>query len=45
MDGIPDPTRIYVFCNKRYICAKVEIKINESGIDRLKTGYFHEIKL
>lgn len=45
MDGMPDPTKVYVFRNKRYIASKIETKINEKGIERLKTGYFHEIKL
>lgn len=45
MDGLPDPTKIYAFRNKRYLCKKVEVKINAEGINRLKTGYFHEVKL
>lgn len=45
MDGLPDPTKIYVFRNKRYLCSKIEVKITEDGIDKLKTGYFHEVKL
>lgn len=45
MEGLPDPTRIYVFRNKRYLCSKVEVMITKDGIDRLKTGYFYEVKL
>ena len=44
-DSVPDPTAVYVFRNKRYLCGKIEIKATDKGIDRLKTGYFHEIKL
>lgn len=44
-DSVPDPTAVYVFRNKRYLCGKIEIKATDQGIDRLKTGYFHEIKL
>lgn len=44
-DGIPDPSAVYNFRNKRYLCSKVEIRVTADGIDRLKTGYFHEIKL
>lgn len=42
-DEIPDPTRIYIFYNKRYVCEKIEINITTDGIDKVKTGYFYEI--
>lgn len=42
-DEIPDPTRKYVFHNKRYICEKIEIQVTQNGIDPVKTGYFYEI--
>ena len=42
-DDIPDPTRIFIFHNKRYVCEKIEIQITEKGIDQVKTGYFYEI--
>lgn len=42
-DEIPDPTHIYVFRNKRYICQKVEIEITNHGVDKVKTGYFYEL--
>ena len=42
-DEIPDPTRIYLFYNKRYVCEKIEISITADGIDKVKTGYFYEI--
>lgn len=42
-DEIPDPTWIYIFHNKRYVCEKIEIQITEKGIDQVKTGYFYEI--
>lgn len=41
-NDIPDPTRIYIFHNKRYVCEKIEIQISENGIDQVKTGYFYE---
>lgn len=41
-DEIPDPSRIYTFHNKRFICQKVELQVGTEGIDRLKTGYFYE---
>lgn len=42
-DEIPDPSKIFIFHNKRYICQKVEMNVADDGIDRLKTGYFYEI--
>lgn len=42
-DEIPDPSKIYVFHNKRYICSKVELSVTDDGIDKVKTGYFYEI--
>ena len=42
-NDIPDPTRIFIFHNKRYVCEKIEIQITEKGIDQVKTGYFYEI--
>lgn len=42
-DGIPDPSAVYAFHNKRFLCSKVEANINADGIDRIKTGYFYEI--
>lgn len=42
-DGIPDPSNIYMFYGKRYLCSKIEINITQDGIDSLKKGYFYEI--
>ena len=42
-DDIPDPTNIFIFRNKKYLCSKIEIEINEYGIERMKTGYFYEM--
>ena len=41
-DDIPDPTRIYIFRGKRYICEKIEMSVGQYGVDREKTGYFYE---
>lgn len=41
--GKPDPTKMYVFRNKRFLCAKVEMSIDHTGIDDLKVGYFYEV--
>lgn len=40
---IPDPSYIYIIHNKKYICAKIEINISDSGIDDIKTGYFYQL--
>lgn len=42
-DDIPDPSKIFVFRNKRYICEKIEMNVTNDGIDKEKTGYFYEI--
>lgn len=40
---IPDPSKIYIFRGKRYICSKVEMQVSNDGIDLEKTGYFYEL--
>lgn len=42
-EDIPDPTKIYLFRNKKYICSKIELNIKDNGIEKEKTGYFYEI--
>ena len=42
-DDIPDPSRIFIFRNRRFICQKVELEVSGVGIDKVKTGYFYEI--
>ena len=42
-DGKPDPRKIYVIRNRKFICSKIEMTVNEKGIDRVKTGYFYEM--
>ena len=41
---IPDPSAIYIFRNKKFLCQKIEFEVSENGIDEIKTGYFYEIK-
>lgn len=40
---IPDPSMIFIFKNKKFICQKIEIDVSDDGINKLKTGYFYEI--
>jgi hypothetical protein len=42
-DDIPDPTKIFIFHNKRYICEKIEMEVTDEGVSKEKTGYFYEI--
>lgn len=42
-DNIPDPGKVYIFHNKRYLCEKIEIELSDNGINPVKTGYFYEI--
>ena len=42
-EEIPDPSKIFVFRNKRYICEKIEMNVTEDGIENEKTGYFYEL--
>ena len=42
-DDIPDPSKIFIFRNKRYICEKIEMEVSNDGISKEKTGYFYEI--
>lgn len=41
-DAIPDPSDIFVFHNKKYICEKVEMNVTNGNIEKEKTGYFYE---
>lgn len=42
-NDIPDPSKIYIFRNKRFVCQKVELEVSADGVSQLKTGYFYEI--
>lgn len=42
-DGKPDPRKLYIIRNRKFICSKIELHVNENGIDRIKTGYFYEM--
>lgn len=44
-DDIPDPTNIFIFRNKKYLCSKIEIEVTNNGTDKVKTGYFYEYKV
>ncbi|HAT62244.1 MAG TPA: hypothetical protein DCS83_06815 [Prevotella sp.] len=42
-DNIPDPSNVYLFRGKKYICEKIEVTVNNRGVDKIKTGYFYEL--
>lgn len=42
-DGKPDPKKVYVIRNRRYLCAKIDLTVTDGSIDRLMTGFFHEL--
>lgn len=42
-DDIPDPSKIYIFHNRRFVCQKIEMVVSNDGIGKLKTGYFYEM--
>lgn len=42
-NDVPDPRKIYVFDNKRFICQKIELNVSDDGIEKEKTGYFCEL--
>lgn len=37
-DEIPDPSKIFVLRNKKYICEKIEVEVSNDGVSREKTG-------
>lgn len=42
-DGKPDPRKIYIIRNRKFVCSHIDMAVGETGIDKVKTGYFHEI--
>lgn len=40
---IPDPEKIYIFHNRRYLCSKIEMEVSNDGVSKMKTGYFYEM--
>lgn len=42
-NSIPDVDSIFYINHKRYCCEKLEIKIKDTGLNNLITGYFYEM--
>lgn len=41
--GKPDTKKIYIIRNKKYICSRIEMDVQNGKISELKTGYFYEM--
>ena len=40
-DGIPDPSKIYIIRNKKFVCEKIEMDVKDDTIEPIYTGYFY----
>lgn len=40
-DDIPDPSKIYIILNKRFVCEKIEMEVKDDAIEPVYTGYFY----
>ena len=40
-DDIPDPSKIYIIRNKRFVCEKIEMEVKDDTIEPVYTGYFY----
>lgn len=40
-DEIPDPSKIYIIRNKRFVCEKIEMEVKDDAIEPIYTGYFY----
>ena len=41
--GKPDPKKIYIIKNRKFICSHIEMAISNNQLSPLKTGYFYEL--
>lgn len=42
-DGKPNPCKIYIIRNRKFVCTRIEMNVDDKGVDRVKTGYFYEM--
>ena len=42
-DKVYDPTKVYLINGRKYLCQKIEITLDDQGVQPLKKGYFYEI--
>lgn len=38
---IPDPSKIYIIRNKKFVCEKIEMDVKDDTIEPIYTGYFY----
>lgn len=42
-DGLPDPTKIYIFSGKRFLASKIDVEVIKGEVEKIKSGEFFEI--
>lgn len=42
-DTACDPNKVYLINGRKYACQKIELTIDDNGVQRLKKGYFYEV--
>ena len=40
-DEIPDPSKVYIIRNKKFVCEKIEMEVKDDAIEPVYTGYFY----
>lgn len=40
-DEIPDPSKIYIIRNKKFVCAKIEMEVKDDAIEPIYIGYYY----
>ena len=43
-DRATDPNRVYLINGRKYLCQKIEITLDDQGVQPLKKGYFFEVE-
>lgn len=43
-NSIPDPGDIFIIRNRKFVCEKIEADIASTGLKKLMTGYFFELR-
>ena len=43
-DSATDPNRVYLINGRKYLCQKIEITLDDQGVQPLKKGYFFEVE-
>ena len=43
-DRATDPNRVYLINGRKFLCQKIEITLDDQGVQPLKKGYFFEVE-